>query len=67
MCAAIGSHHWSPCFRIHAGVLTYRQIRDRAFSKNVLSLVRREKHGRGLASLLFAEEIMGALGAMSVY
>ncbi len=48
-----------------SGTLTYRQIRDRAFSKNVLSLVRREKHGRGLASLLFAEEIMGALGAMS--
>ncbi|MES2259720.1 MAG: LysR family transcriptional regulator [Pseudomonadota bacterium] len=45
-------------------VLTYRQIRDRAFSKNVLSLVRREKHGRGLASLLFAEDIMGVLGAM---
>ncbi|WHZ12372.1 MAG: Transcriptional regulator, LysR family [Burkholderiaceae bacterium] len=49
----------------HQGVLAYRQIRDRAFRKNVLSLVRREKHGRGLASLLFAEEIMGALGATS--
>lgn len=46
-------------------VLTYRQIRDRAFSKNVLSLVRREKHGHGLASLLLAEEIMGVLGEMS--
>lgn len=50
-------------------VLTYRQIRDRAFSKNVLSLVRREKHGRGhgsgLASLLLAEEIMSVLGAIS--
>lgn len=46
-------------------VLTYRQIRDRAFSKNVLSLVRREKHGRGLASLLLAEEIMNVLGSMS--
>ncbi|HEX7646794.1 MAG TPA: LysR family transcriptional regulator [Noviherbaspirillum sp.] len=46
-------------------ILTYRQIRDRAFSKNVLSLVRREKHGRGLASLLFGEEIMSVLGATS--
>ncbi len=46
-------------------VLTYRQIRDRAFSRNVLSLVRREKHGRGLASLLLAEEIMGVLGSIS--
>jgi DNA-binding transcriptional LysR family regulator len=46
-------------------VLTYRQIRDRAFSKNVLSLVRRETHGRGLASMLLAEEIMSVLGAMS--
>ncbi len=45
-------------------VLTYRQIRDRAFSKNVLSLVRREKHGRGVASLLFAEDVMGVLGTM---
>jgi len=45
--------------------LTYRQIRDRAFSKNVLSLVRREKHGRGLASVLFADEVMGVLGGMS--
>lgn len=48
----------------HAGQLVYRPIRDRAFSRNVLSLVRREKHGRGLASLLYAEEIMGALGAL---
>lgn len=48
----------------HAGQLVYRPIRDRAFSRNVLSLVRHEKHGRGLASLLFAEEVMGALGAM---
>ncbi|ANJ73232.1 LysR family transcriptional regulator [Ralstonia insidiosa] len=46
-------------------LLTYRQIRDRAFSKNALSLVRREKHGHGLASLLLAEEIMSVLGAMS--
>ncbi|MBS0390316.1 MAG: LysR family transcriptional regulator [Proteobacteria bacterium] len=45
-------------------LLTYRQIRDRAFSKNSLSLVRREKQGRGLASLLFGEEVMGVLGAM---
>ncbi|AKJ68788.1 LysR family transcriptional regulator [Pandoraea thiooxydans] len=46
-------------------VLTYRQIRDRAFSKNVLSLVRRAKLGRGLASVMLAEEIIGVLGAMS--
>jgi DNA-binding transcriptional LysR family regulator len=46
-------------------LLTYRQIRDRAFSKNSLSLVRREKQGHGLASLLLAEEIMSVLGAMS--
>jgi len=46
-------------------ILTYRQIRDRVFSRNVLSLVRREKVGHGLASLLLAEEIMGVLGAMS--
>lgn len=45
--------------------LTYRPIRDRAFSRNVLALVRREKHGRGLASLLLAEEIMTILGEMS--
>ena len=47
------------------GTLTYRQIRDRAFSRNVLALVRREKHGRGPASLLFADEVMGVLGAMA--
>ncbi|MBS0509307.1 MAG: LysR family transcriptional regulator [Proteobacteria bacterium] len=46
-------------------LLVYRQIRDRAFSKNMLSLVRREKHARGLASLLFAEEVMAVLGAVS--
>ncbi len=43
-------------------LLIYRQIRDRAFSKNVLSLARREKHARGLASLLFAEDVMAVLG-----
>ncbi len=47
------------------GLLAYRQIRDRVFSKNTLSLVRRAKHGHGLASLLLAEEIMSVLGAMS--
>ena len=47
--------------------LTYRPIRERPFSKNALSLVRREKPGRGLASLLFAEEIIGILGTMSSY
>ncbi|RDV00664.1 LysR family transcriptional regulator [Trinickia dinghuensis] len=46
-------------------VLTYRQIRDRAFGRNALSLVRREKQGRGLASLLFAEQVMSVLGAIS--
>ena len=46
-------------------VLTYRQIRDRGFSSNVLSLVRRDKTGHGLAGLLFGEEIMGVLGSMS--
>ncbi|MBB3211641.1 DNA-binding transcriptional LysR family regulator [Herbaspirillum sp. Sphag1AN] len=45
--------------------LVYRQIRDRAFSKNVLSLVRRAKREHGLASLLLAEEIMGVLRATS--
>lgn len=47
-----------------AGVLTYRQIRERAFNRNMLSLVRRERHGRGLASLLFADEVTSALGAL---
>ncbi|MBU6494576.1 MAG: LysR family transcriptional regulator [Burkholderiales bacterium] len=46
-------------------VLTYRQIRDRVFSKNMLSLVRRAKLGRGLASVMLAEEIIGVLGEMS--
>ncbi|MDH7797874.1 MULTISPECIES: LysR family transcriptional regulator [unclassified Beijerinckia] len=45
------------------GVLTYRPIRDRFFRKNVLSLVHREKRGRGLASLMVAEELMSALRA----
>jgi DNA-binding transcriptional LysR family regulator len=45
-------------------LLTYRQIRDRAFSRNVLSLVRRDKPGRGLASLLFGEAVMAALGTL---
>ncbi|MEV0248857.1 LysR family transcriptional regulator [Nocardia sp. NPDC050712] len=40
--------------------LIYRQVRD-AFSNNVISLVRREKHGHGLAGILLADEIMGAL------
>ncbi|QBE65872.1 LysR family transcriptional regulator [Pseudoduganella lutea] len=42
-------------------VLVYRPIRDRVFSRNVLSLVRRDKHGRGIASLLFADEVMNLL------
>lgn len=46
-------------------MLVYRQIRDRAFSRNVLSLVRRGKREHGLASLLLAEEIMSVLAATS--
>ncbi|MFC9474857.1 LysR family transcriptional regulator [Nocardia sp. NPDC056952] len=42
------------------GRLVFRPVRD-AFSDNVISLVRREKHGHGLASLLLADEIVGAL------
>jgi DNA-binding transcriptional LysR family regulator len=45
------------------GVLTYLQIRDRTFGKNVLSLVQREKRSHGLATSMFAEEIMRALRA----
>lgn len=47
------------------GRLAFRQVRD-AFSNNVISLIRRDKHGRekqghGLAMLLLADEITGAL------
>lgn len=45
------------------GVLTYLQIRDRTFAKNVLSLVQRERRGHGLAAAMFAEEIIRALRA----
>ncbi|WP_370940398.1 LysR family transcriptional regulator [Amycolatopsis sp. cg13] len=45
---------------IRDGRLVFRPVRD-AFSNNVVSLVRREKHGHGLASLLLAEDIVGAL------
>lgn len=45
------------------GVLTYLQIRDRTFGKNVLSLVQREKRSHGLATSMFAEEITRALRA----
>ncbi|WP_455854059.1 LysR substrate-binding domain-containing protein [Ensifer canadensis] len=45
------------------GVLTYLQIRDRTFGKNVLSLVQREKRSHGLATSMFAEEIIRALRA----
>ncbi|MEV0584165.1 LysR substrate-binding domain-containing protein [Nonomuraea sp. NPDC050310] len=45
----------------HHGSLAFRPVRDRGFSRNVLSLVRREKHGHGLAGLLFAEEIVATL------
>jgi DNA-binding transcriptional LysR family regulator len=46
------------------GTLTYLQIRDRTFRKNVLSLVQREKRNRGIATTMFAEEIMRALRTM---
>ncbi|MBV8622091.1 MAG: LysR family transcriptional regulator [Herbaspirillum sp.] len=46
-------------------VLTFRQIRDRGFRSNMLSLVRRDKPGQGLAGQLLGEEIMGVLGSMS--
>ncbi|MFB8003530.1 LysR family transcriptional regulator [Nocardia sp. NPDC056000] len=47
------------------GRLAFRQVRD-AFSNNIISLIRRDKHGRekhghGLAMLLLADEITGAL------
>ena len=45
------------------GLLTYVQIRDRTFGKNVLSLVQREKRGRALAASMVADEIMRALRA----
>lgn len=45
------------------GALTYLQIRDRTFAKNVLSLVQRERRGHGLAAAMFAEEIIRALRA----
>ncbi|RDI56035.1 LysR family transcriptional regulator [Nocardia mexicana] len=42
------------------GRLAFRQVRD-AFSNNIVSLVRREKHGHGLADFLLADEIVAAL------
>lgn len=45
------------------GLLTYRPIRDVAIGKNVLSLVQREKRSPGLATVMFAEELMRSLGA----
>ncbi|GMV46320.1 MAG: LysR family transcriptional regulator [Pseudomonadota bacterium] len=48
----------------HAGVLTFRKIRDAAFRTNTLALVRRAKHGRGLAGTRLAEEVIGVLDAM---
>ena len=44
-------------------LLTYRKIRDRGFSRNVLSLVNRES--RGVACQLLGEEIIGVLATMS--
>ncbi|MFI9597118.1 hypothetical protein [Nonomuraea sp. NPDC052265] len=49
----------------HNGTLAFRPVRDRAFSDNILSLVRREKHGHGLAGLLFAEEIIQTLESVT--
>lgn len=40
------------------GVLTYLPIRDRALGKNTLSLVQREKRAVGLATSMFADEIL---------
>ncbi|GAB2681328.1 LysR family transcriptional regulator [Nocardia goodfellowii] len=42
------------------GRLAFRPVRD-AFSNNIVSLVRREKHGHGLAGFLLADEIVAAL------
>ncbi|MFJ4876395.1 LysR family transcriptional regulator [Streptomyces sp. NPDC088745] len=44
-----------------SGILVFRPVRDRAFSNNILALVRREGHGHGPAGLLFAEEVLGTL------
>ncbi|MFJ2740543.1 LysR family transcriptional regulator [Streptomyces sp. NPDC087440] len=44
-----------------SGTLAFRPVSDRAFSNNILSLVRREKHGHGPAGLLFAEEVLRTL------
>ncbi|MEU8324077.1 LysR substrate-binding domain-containing protein [Nonomuraea sp. NPDC048881] len=49
----------------HNGTLAFRPVRDRAFSNNILSLVRREKHGPGPAALLFAEEIIQTLESVA--
>ena len=49
------------------GLLTFRPVRDRAFGNNILSLVRREKPGHGLASPLFAEEIVGSLESVMAH
>ncbi len=45
----------------HDGRLVFRQVNNHAFKNNVLSLVRREHHSAGLASQLFADEIVGTL------
>lgn len=42
------------------GRLVYRPVRD-AFSNNMVSLVRREKHAHGLASVLLVDEIVSGL------
>ncbi len=47
------------------GLLTCLPIRDRAMGRNSLSLVQREKRTLGLATAMFAEEIMRVLRASS--
>ncbi|WP_395382453.1 LysR substrate-binding domain-containing protein [Mesorhizobium sp. UC22_110] len=46
-----------------SGTLAYLPIRDRAMGKNILSLVQRERRSHGLATSMFAEEIVRALRA----
>ncbi|MCC6250404.1 MAG: LysR family transcriptional regulator [Rubrivivax sp.] len=49
---------------LRSGSLTYRPIAGGAFSRNVLTLLRRARSGAGLAGTLLAEEIKGTLGTM---
>ena len=47
-----------------AGTLAHVAVTDRAFSGNVLSLIRHERFGQSLASQLFAEELTAQLQAV---